>query len=122
MKKHLSNDPNHSPWTSRGRNAVIGAAAACALAAALVSGTLPGCGGGGSSSAPAGPRGYPALLAALGDEVIVPGYEAASGRFAAMEDAARNLCGNPSEASLESARSGWRNAIAAWLQVEWITF
>ena len=106
------------------RSAAISVATVLGLVVALLSATQPGCGGGGgaSSEPSGGARGYPALLSALGDEVIVPGYENAASHFAALADSARNLCAAPSAMSLDATRAAWRDAIDAWLETEWVTF
>ena len=99
----------------------VRALAGVAAAAALALGAMHGCGGGGSSSSDAG-FGYSDVLAATGDEVIVPGYAAMAGRMAALESSAAAYCAAPSASGLDGLRTAWRDAIGAWLEVSWLDF
>jgi predicted lipoprotein len=100
------------------------AATALGLAVAIAAGAMHGCGGGGGGSGGGtgeqGAPGYPAILSATGEEIIIPLYEAMASRTATLESSARGFCTAPTASALESFRGAWRDAIASWLEVTWI--
>lgn len=88
-----------------------------ALAGALVALGVLGaaaCSGSGeqSDAPPAADRGE--VLAALVDDVVVPGYEDLAGTAAALAGVTEDLCATPTEANLGSARAAWDGAQGAW--------
>ena len=81
-----------------------------ALSLWLLVALLAGCRGG--ASGPSFDRN--AMLHELGEVVIVPGYRAARDRSVELADASHALCESPSEATLDDARTRWREALVAW--------
>ncbi|MCB0344413.1 MAG: imelysin family protein [Bdellovibrionales bacterium] len=62
------------------------------------------------------------LLYQAANGVIFPGYQAASGSFAAMQSALSTLCTTPDGSNLAAARNAWRAAMDAWMQIALIQF
>jgi predicted lipoprotein len=92
------------------------AALATVLAGSLV---LSGCssdGGDGGSTTTEAPMAVDvgAVLQQLGDDVIVPSYEALGASLSTLDEATTALCAAPSDDALVSAREAWLGAVTAY--------
>jgi hypothetical protein len=106
--------------TRRIAGTALRALGALAAIAVLLTSTMQGCGGGSGGSGTG--FGYPEVLSATGDEVIVPGYAAMAARMATLESSASAFCASPSAATLDGLRGAWRGAMGAWLEMSWVDF
>ena len=62
------------------------------------------------------------VLISLTDEVVVPAYSAAAEDAGRLDRDVQNLCGSPTDPSLETARESWRKARASWMFSEAMWF
>ena len=76
--------------------------------------SAPACAGGGPSDKD--------VLISLTDHVVAPAYQQAAADAVRLEQAAAELCGAPSEASLDTARQAWSTARASWLRTRALSF
>jgi len=54
------------------------------------------------------------ILAAVADDLIVPGYDDLSSSLDVFAESVSSLCSSPGDSELAAARDAWRPAIAAW--------
>ncbi|WP_027486585.1 imelysin family protein [Allorhizobium undicola] len=60
----------------------------------------------------------PAVMAKVVDGFIRPGYRGFHASAKSLEESMTQACANPSQAGLEAARNGYRDAVLAWSRIE----
>ncbi len=79
--------------------------------------TLSACGSDGTGDRTGGPSlSRSDVVAQITDDVILPGLGESATATSALEKSVSDLCANPDDAALGSARDAWRKAHLAWMK------
>lgn len=93
--------------------------------------TINGCGGGRGDEAVSSAGGeigptqaamISAILAASGNTVISPGYQALAQAFADLEASAAEFCSDRTDTNLDALRTAWQDAMSAWQYLQFVNF